>query len=47
MAEWSGRGLQNLPHRFDSGSRLHFKPFAKPNKNGHFAGVFVFTVPDA
>ncbi len=23
MAEWLGRGLQNLVHRFDSGSRLH------------------------
>ena len=23
MAEWLGRGLQNLVHRFNSGSRLH------------------------
>ena len=23
VAEWLGRGLQNLVHRFNSGSRLH------------------------
>ncbi len=27
MAEWLGRGLQNLVHRFDSGSRLHYMNF--------------------
>jgi hypothetical protein len=35
MAEWLGRGLQNLVHRFNSGSRLQPKTPVK-------TGVFVF-----